>query len=240
MTAVLAFPTQFCYNSKIMKTLSSLLCAGSLFLTGCWTLSETEYPSVAVKPGRGERIRLADFKTGIYSYHFVEGHESMSGTEPDAKMVDQEMVAQDASWMMSDTASGRLVARTVAELGRKGYKVSKQDPNYVIELGFSGPVLPEDDFLLQLGYIFGTLFTAEKSVVTWTAHLKVRDGATNAVLYERDIDQTYELTVWGPIPVASPGCCEKIDKGSTNCWVLTALTDRAVADATAFISGRAK
>jgi len=224
-----------------MKAKSLLFSLVSLLLAGCWTLSETEYPSVSVTPSNGIRVKLQNFRTGVYHYSPVEGHESMSGTEPDEILVGQDRQTQtDVSWRLQFSASGRLVSRVVAELKRKGYVIDTKKPQYVIELKFSQPALPEYDVLRQVCYGLCTLFTAENMVLTRTAYLKVRDGETDKVLYSKDFDQTYDVTVWGPIPVASPACSEKVSYDGANSWALTALTDQAVADATAFIAGRGK
>jgi len=213
----------------------------SLLLSGCWTVSETEFPSVAVPEGKGTRVKLSNFRTGVYDYCTVEGHESMSTNETDTLLIGQDRVTQtDISWMMQYSAAGRLVSRSVAELKRKGYVIDIRKPQYVIEVKFKGPSMPDYDVLRQLGYAVCTLFTAENMVVIWTSELKVRDGATDAVLFEKNYEQTYDVTVWGPIPVASPACCEKISYDGANSWALTALNDQALADATAFIAGRIK
>jgi len=224
-----------------MKTTLTLFGALSLLLTGCWTLSETEYPAVNVPEGKGVRVKLSNFRTGVYDYVPVEGHESMATNTVDELLVGQARATQtDMSWMMQFSAAGRLVSRSVAELKRKGYVIDIKKPQYVIEVKFAGPTMPDYDVMRQLGYAVCTLFTAENMIVTWTAQLKVRDGATNKVLYTKDFEQTYDVVVWGPIPVASPACCGKISYDGSNSWALTALNDLALADATTFIAGRTK
>jgi len=224
-----------------MKAGSLLFCVASTLLSGCWTVSETEFPTVSVPEGKGVRVRLTNFRTGVYDYCPVEGHESMSTNEVDELLIGQDRATQtDVSWMMQYSASGRLVSRTVAELKRKGYEINRKNPQYVIEVKFSGPRFPDHDVARQLGYALCTLFTAENMVVIWTAELKVRDGATNKVLFEKSFEQTYDVVIWGPIPIASPACSTKVSYDGANSWALTALNDRVIAEATAFIAGRAK
>jgi len=218
---------------------TSLLPVLSLLIVGCWTVSETEYPTVAVTPSQGVRVKLTNFRTGDYNYLPVEGHESMSGTEIDPLLIGPDRETQtETSWRMQHAASGRRTSRMVAELKRKGYVIDMRKPQYVIDVKFSEPTWPDNDVLRQLGYCICTLFTAENMIVTWTARLTIRDGVTNKVLYRKDFEQTYDITVWGPIPVGSPACCEKSSHTGVNSWTLTALSDRAIAEATAFITGR--
>jgi len=194
-----------------------------------------------VPDGKGVRVKLSNFRTGVYDYCTVEGHESMTPGETDTLLVGQDRVTQtDISWMMQYSAAGRLVSRSVAELKRKGFVIDTRKPQYVIEVKFKGPTFPEYDVWRQLCYAVCTLFTAENMVVTWTSELQIRDGATNEVLLTKDYEQTYDVVVWGPIPVASPACCKKISYDGANSWALTALTDQVISDATAFIAGRAK
>jgi len=222
-----------------MKATAVFLCTLSLLVAGCWTVSETEYPTVSVTGSKGVRVRLANFRTGVYEYMPVEGHESMTANATDELLIGQARTTQtETSWRMQYAASGRLVSRMVAELKRKGYVIDMKTPQYVIDVKFSGPEFPGQDALRQLGYCICTLFTAENMVVSWTATLKVRDGVSNKVLYRKDLEQIYDATAWGPIPVASPACCKKISHAGVNSWALTALSDRALADATAFIASR--
>jgi len=230
-----------CVIISNMKTTYLLICSTLFLLAGCWTISETEYPTVAVKEGNGVRVKLSNFRTGLTRYRAVEGHESMSGTEADDVQLAQDPEAHtETSGALKVAPSNRLVVRTVAELKRKGFVMDTKKPQYVIELAYKGPVWPENDVWHQAWFGFCTLFTAEDVSVTWSAQLKVRDGATNKLLYKKDFDQTYDVTAWGPIPVGSPAFCGKASSVGANSWALTALTDQAVADAAAFIAGRGK
>ena len=228
--------------------INSLILAGSvsLLLSGCWTVSETEFQTVNVTPvpaGKTIKVKLANYRTGIYNYVPVEGHESMdpaSGktSDEEAKRQQASQVDQNASWELQRTASGRLVSRSIAELERKGYKIDRENADYIIELKFENE--PDDHVLRQVGYMICTLFTAEKNEVTWTAKLSVYDSKYEKVLFTKDYEQNYRVTIWGPIPVASPACNKMSTTRGANSWALTALNDQILADATAFIAGQKK
>lgn len=230
-----------------MKTRTLLVASAvAAVLSGCWTISETEFPEVSaakVPSGKSVSVRLANFRTGVYTYKFVEGHETMQGAaDKDTVRRDfqQHYVDTNMSWKLQASASGALVSRTMAELTRQGYVIDPEKAKYLIELSFDGPVLPDHDVLRQCGYYLCTLFTAENTKVTWSAKLQVRNAETDELYLTKDYTQEYEIMTWGPLPLLSPCFSLKTSVTHASCWALTALTDVAIADATAFISGREK
>ena len=220
--------------------------AVAVFLSGCWTVSETEFPAVTTTPaptGKSIIVELANFRTGVYDYKPVKGHETMQGSaagDEIKKDFQQEYVDSSMSWMLQKSASGSLASRAMVELKRQGFVVDPKRAKYMIELAFDGPVLPDYDGLRLCGYYLCTLFTAENSKVTWSAKLNVRDANTDESLFEKDYTQEYAITTWGPLPFLSPCFSLKTSGVYVNSWALTALTDTAIADATAFIANREK
>ena len=84
-----------------------------------------------------------------------------------------------------------------------------------------------------------SLLTADYGVHTWTAKLKVYDVDTGKLLMHCDYSERYSALVWGPIPLFSPAGSDKTSANSMQSWCLMALTDRAMADATAFLASQA-
>jgi hypothetical protein len=70
--------------------------------------------------------------------------------------------------------------------------------------------------------------------------MKIYDMSTGKVCLFKDYTQKYESYVWGPIPIFSPAGSGKSSYNFMQNWCLSALTDLAMADATAFLSARAK
>lgn len=207
-------------------------------LAGCWTVSETAYPEVtvaSVPQGRRIAVRLSDFRTGVNVYAPVEGHASMNPEE-----AEETRQPTNAVHALQRTATGCIVSRVVAELKRKGYAIDHMNPDYTIEVKFRGPEFYEYDLLRQLGYMVCTLLTAEKNEVTWSATLTVYDKAGKKSLFTKEYVQNYQVTIWGPIPIASPACNVKGTERAASSWALTALSDAALADATAFIADSRK
>ena len=230
-----------------MKTQTLILVSSlAAILSGCWTVSETEFPAVTTTPapaGKSVSVKFANFRTGIYNYKFVEGHETMQGpadVDSVKKEFQQSHLDTSMNWMLQNSASGSLVSRAMTELARQGYTIDPKGAKYMIELAYKGPVMPDHDVLRQWGYYICTLFTAENAKLTWSADLCVRNAKTDEVLFSKSYVQEYEVMTWGPLPLLSPCFSLKTSVSHANCWALTALTDSAIADATAFIAGKEK
>lgn len=230
-----------------MKTNTLLLSSAlAVVLSGCWTVSETEFPSASTTPapaGKAISVKFANFRTGVYEYKAVEGHETMQGAadvNDVKKEFQQSYVDSSMNWMLHNSASGSLVSRAMVELTRQGYVIDPKKAKYQVEIAFKGPELPEHDVLRQWGYYLCSLFTAENTKVTWSAVMQVRNAATDELLYSKDYTQEYEIMTWGPLPVLSPCFSLKTSVTHANSWAVTALTDVAIADATAFLAKQEK
>ena len=113
-------------------------------------------------------------------------------------------------------------------------------PDYLVEVGFGGPFVTDSERCVKALWLLLSVLSADYSVQTWTAKLKIYDNKTGKMVFHHDYSQRYEVTVWGPIPILSPAGSSKNTANAMQSWCLTALTDRAVADATAFLAGRVK
>lgn len=230
-----------------MKNINSLVvCAVALLLAGCWTVSETEYPNVQVSrlaKGKNVSVAFAGFEADLQSYLLIEGHESMLTNLEDR--VDGPCVKENCDtnkyYCVSSTVSRRLMNRAAEGMERKGFTILRRDANYTIELKFFGPTGRDYDALKQLGMMICTIFTAEKNYESWSAKLRVYEGNVGKkCVFEKDYTQEYTITAWGPIPIASPACHPQITDTAASSWVLTALTDCAIADASKFLTGETK
>ena len=243
--AVLHFKDS-CATINAMKT-NTLLVVGafSALFAGCWTISETEYPDLEVaRLPKGKTVSVAfdGFAAEVPRYWPVEGHEQMKTNAADR--VDGPCVKESNStnvyYMSRNTVSRKLIDRASVGLERKGFDIKAHHPQYVVKMDFNGPVERDYDTLKQLGLGVCTLLTAEKEAESWTGHLQVFDYSNKKQVFERHYTNDYSVTVWGPIPVASPACHEKITPSACNSWVLTAMTDEAIADASKFLVERVK
>ena len=87
-------------------------------------------------------------------------------------------------------------------------------------------------------WMIGTLFFCDYEAVAWTAQLRVRDNHTGRLVLSHDYVQRYETKVFGLIPLFGIAACQESSFDYMQSWCLSALTDRAVADVTAFLSGK--
>ena len=66
-------------------------CSVSLLFSGCWTVSETEYPDVEVTrlpAGKAASVSLSGFEVDLQKYVPVEGHEQMkTNASKDPKII---------------------------------------------------------------------------------------------------------------------------------------------------------
>ena len=83
-----------------------------------------------------------------------------------------------------------------------------------------------------------TAFTVDRTRDVWSARLKITDAASGKVLFMNRYEQEYTATVFGLVPIFSPLSADVVQGGYIKNWCLSALTDRAVADATAFLSSK--
>ena len=243
--AVLHF-NKSCAKIIAMKT-NTLLVASvfSILFAGCWTISETEYPNVEVaRLPKGKTVSVAfdGFAADVRKYMPVEGHEQMVTNAADR--IDGPCVKDNNStnmyYMSRNTVARKLIDRASVGMERKGFDIKVHHPQYVVKMDFDGPVERDCDVLKQIGLGVCTLLTAEKEAETWTGHLQVFDYSNKKQVFERYYTNDYSVTVWGPIPVASPACHERITPSACNSWVLTAMTDEAIADASKFLGGQTK
>ena len=229
-----------------MKT-KTLVIAGtiSLLFAGCWTVSEPEFPEVEVSrlpAGKTASVSLSGFGVELQKYVPVEGHEQMktnSGDRVDGPCV-KSSSATNVFYATRNTVSSKLMDRVSIGLERKGFEIKTMKPQYVIDMKYEGPFDRDCDALKWIGLSLCTIFTADKNVETWTGRMRVFDYAAKKQLFERHYTNECAVSVWGPIPVASPACHPRITCTACSSWALTAMTDEAIADASKFIADRVK
>ena len=227
--------------------INTLLAAGSLALSfsGCWTVSETEYPDVEVArlpAGKSVSVSLSGFEVDLWKYVPVEGHEQMKTDSADR--VDGPCVkassAANVFYATRNTTSCKLIDRVSIGLERKGFEITAMRPQYVIDMKYEGPFGRDYDALKWLGLSICTVFTADQNVETWTGRMRVFDRATKKQVFEKSYTNECAITVWGPIPLVSPACHPKITCTACSSQALTAMTDEAIADVSKFIADRLK
>ena len=128
--------------------------------------------------------------------------------------------------------------RAADALERAGCILKTKDPQYQVEVRFEGPYSEDGDGWASFGWMVCTIFTADYNAVNWNAKLRIHDLASGKLVYAKDFVERDEAVVWGPIPIFSPAGSDRNSNAVMKQICLMALTDKAVAEALSFFSGR--
>lgn len=232
-----------------MKRLDKMAATAlAALLAGCFTVHRSDFPDVAMTrapEGREVSVKLAGFEATVVSYLPVYGYETVwqervyrdrhgrlrdGGVHPETYST--------TSYIPQTHVTTAFIERAQDKLEDAGFVVGLAESDYLVDVRFTGPMRGEDDTLVQCLWLFCSLLSADYGTETWSARLRISDAKTGRVLMHRDYTQKYAAAVWGPIPIFSPAAATATDSGVMQDWVLAALTDRALADATQFLSGR--
>ena len=224
----------------------AVACACALALCGCFTWHETEPVQVQMSQVPKEReikVALSGFAATITEYipvygsqtyyvhggpawgrhgrpYWYGGHYETATTETLIPKVEKtEVVLRLAQNHLED--SGFLLRATPAD--------------YNVDVTFEGPFITDDERTLEWVWMLCSVLSAEYSVQTWTAKLRIYDNKTGRVVFTRDYAQKYDNVVWSPLFFVGLAGYTSNTYNYMQSWCLTALTDRAVADATAFL-----
>ena len=223
-------------NQIILATTAVVL------LTGCWTFGTSEYPqtqTVAAPASTNITVAVTGFAAvqrwvrDVVSYDtvYVSGYYGRRYYRPGyVTTVPSRHFIEEAS----PTDAFRLRAQDLLE--KAGFSVGATTPDLTVDVVFAGPAQESGDMAAELAWMVCTLFFCDYDAQVWTAQLRIRDNRTGKLVFHNDYSQRYETKVFGLIPLFGPASCEETGYGYMQSWCLSALTDRAVADATAFLA----
>lgn len=226
------------------KTIPALLAA---VLSGCFTLKETQYPETAMTAlpeGKELSVQLKGFKAVVTEYVPVYGYDTVwvegyprgrYGWVPGHYRT---VTSSTYIPQVSEIETFAQRAKTLAESA--GFTTMAPQPDYIVETAFGGPHVTDSERGVAALWMLLSALSADYSVQTWTATLKIYDNKTGKLVFHHDYSQRYEVTVWGPLPILSPAGSSKNTFNAIQSWCLTALTDRVMADAAAFLAPKAK
>lgn len=234
-----------------MKMPVRVLLLPALLLAGCFTLKQTEMPQVQTSrapEGRDVKVAAAGFAATITEYIPVYGHQTVYvdhgpyygrrgrrywGGGHYETMTSETLIPQAR-------ASEAFIQRAQTLLEDAGYLVRAPQPDYTVEVTFGGPFIRDDERALEFAWMLCSVLSAEYATQTWTAKLRVYDAKSGRVLLTKDYSQKYEDCVWSPLFFIGLAGCTENTYNYMQSWCLTALTDRTVADATAFLAQAAQ
>lgn len=216
-------------------------------LTGCWTVHHSEFPELEITKAPADqekRVAIAGFDATLTTYlpirtystswsyggsYYRRGRWHSDGYYPSTVSSTTYLPQTNQTTMFAERAADILEAN--------GYVISPTNAEYIVEVRFStAPVVTNGDRTKEALCIVCSLLTADYTARTWSARLSVRDNTTGRLILHKDYAIRGSAAVWGPIPILSPAAADDTSPEEIKVWCLTALTDMALADATAFIA----
>lgn len=233
-------------NMKHLFFIASVLSL-LVFMPGCFTVSETEYPSYPMtalpESVTNVTVTLRGFETTfidtipIRSYQtvYVPGHYGRRHL----RFGHYETVST-TTYVEQARESTQFAEQAADRMEAAGFDLRANPADYVVEVRFDGPFPGEQNLggwrpLLWIG----TLLTADKDADAWKAKLKIYDNRTGRLLFTRDYVEEYMAACFSPIPFFGPMCYERTETNYMKAWCLMALTDRMTSEASSFLAGRA-
>ena len=221
--------------------------ACALALSGCFTWHEPAPVQVQMAPAPKDReikVALSGFAATITEYIPVYGHRTYyvhggpmwgyhgrRGWYPGhyETATTETLIPQ-----VSKTEVFRQRAQNLLE--DSGFLLRATPADYNVDVTFEGPFITDDERSLEWVWMLCSVLSAEYSAQTWTAKLRIYDNKTGRVAFTRDYSQKYDNVVWSPLFFVGLAGYTRNTYNYMQSWCLTALTDRAVADATAFLT----
>ena len=216
-------------------------------LAGCWTFEQCEYPKTALTSaaeGSDVSVRLSGFEATVTTYDSAYSYTTVSEPYPYRDRHGRYHHAWGTSTYRTETLIPHtsptrvFLDRATESMEKAGFVTRSPNPRFGVEVKFDGPFSEDGDNASMVCWTLFTLFTAERGIQNWGARLKIYDLATGKLLMEHSYAERYQATVWGPVPFTAIMGTDATSPGKMKGWCLSALTDRAIADATAFLAGR--
>jgi len=227
-------------KNLFLKSLSAILPA--LAVAGCWTFGETEYPEIAntaAGAASDVALRVVGFEATVsaceavhsYSTVYVPGCYGRRFCEPGYMAT-----VPTVTLVPRRQATDMFLRRAQDSFERAGFLLRQENADKTVEVHFEGPFTSSGEEMQRLAWEVFTVFFCDYGAATWTAALRIRDAKTGRLLFHHDYVQKYETHVFGLIPLFGISTTDATSSSTMQAWCLAALTDRAVADATAFLS----
>lgn len=228
-------------DKTVKKSLFAAVAA--VAFAGCWTFNETEYPGCAVTAVAGRpaspSVMLAGFESTVTTYDAVTGFQTVYVPGHCGRRFYHPGYYEAVpvtSYVANQRSSDQYLRRARDQFEKGGFTMAVANPDRIVEVDFDGPYMKDGDVWRQLAWEFCTLFFCDYGSAVWKAKLRIRDGKTGKLVFSHEYDQEFETHVFGLIPLFGISASSATSYTRMQGWCLAALTDRAVADATAFLA----
>lgn len=222
------------------KTFLLLLLGGAL--SGCWTFDKSDYPQTNLSRAGNPTntvLRITGFEHTVTDYQAIHGYQTAyipgyygrhhyhpGGFE----------TLHSVTYLPQQHSSDLFLRRAQDEFEKAGFILNPMNSRYTVDVTFEGPLSSTDEEIKKIAWELLTIFFFDYEATHWTAKLRIRETQTGRLVFHHDYVQDYEMKVFGLIPLFSIASCDETSYSATQAWCLAALTDRAVADATAFLA----
>lgn len=211
---------------------------------GCFTMHETEYPAVELSTVGQEKevtVRVQGFEASLTEYVPVYGYETVyvaghHGFRRRGFVPGHYATVSTQTYLPQTRQNDTFFQRAEEMFEQSGCNVKAAQPDYLVEVHFAGPIHTDGDSTAEALWFLLSVLSVNYDVDVWTAKLKIHDNRTGRLVFAQEYSQRYNVAVWSPIPLFGPLSSSKNTYNAIQSWCLTALTDRAVADATAFLA----
>lgn len=223
-----------------MKT-SLFLSTFALALAGCWTFNETAYPVVQTSAATksSKTVNIVGFESLLTEWEAVHGFRTVyvPGYYGHRHFHPSHFeTIQSVDYIPQQRSTDMFLRRAQDSFEKAGFTLSPTASDYTVDVRFEGPFVDSNDDMKKLAWNVLTVFFCDWGSTRWTAKLRIRETKTGRLVFHHDYNQPYETGVFGLIPLFGPAACSATDAAHMQSWCLAALTDRACADATAFIA----
>ena len=209
-------------------------------LSGCWTLSETDYPEIAITHAASTNtISVVGFTAVLTEYESVHGFRSVYVPGYYGRHYYEGghyEIVPSIEYVPQLRSTDMFRRRAQDEFEKAGFTIAPGISDRTIEVTFEGPIVTDSDDLWKLAWNVGTIFFCDAGTTRWTARLRIRETRTGKLLFHHDYTQSYETKSIGLLPLFCASSNGKLRAEYMQSWCLSALTDRAIADATAFLA----
>lgn len=228
-----------------MKTRAIAAALAAAAFTGCFTVYESDLPEVEfprIAEDKNLCLQVAGFEATVTTYLPVYGYGTVLAPAYSGRR-HHHLAARTyttETYIPQVSRSAEYLSRASEALSRAGFALQTTSPVYRVEVKFEGPFADDSDSFVDAAATLCSLFTADYEVQAWAAKLNITDLKSGKVVFFKDYTERQQVTVWGPIPFFSPAGSGKTAFNRIQGRCLSALTDRAVADAARFLAEKAK
>ena len=214
-------------------------------LAGCFTLSQSEYPKVAMTAvPDGMKLQIEGFQASVIDYTPMYSTSTYvvdpAWHGPYRRRGPYLGTYTTETYIPTVRNTDVFLQRAMSNFEKAGCILRAQPAKYTVSGSFAGPFLKDMADLKSAGVFVFSLLSARFETLTYSAEVKVYDVSSGKLVFNRSYTQDYYASGWSPIPLFGIMDFEKVQGEYMKSWCLTALTDRISADVTAWLSGQEK